>query len=251
MEMMSCAACGAPLTAKNLDRRLGIATCGQCGAMYDLSKGDRPKIDEPEDLFALAEAPRDRALPVPQPPELDVTRNLEGFEASWRWFGAQHVFLLFFAILWNGFLVVWYSIALGIFFQEGLRGDAFMMLVFPLLHVAAGIGVGYAAITGLVNRTTFTVRRGGQITVRHGPIPYWSSPTMRASDVDQLYVTRNVTRSKNGSTTTFALHALGRDGIDNVLVKGMQSAVQARWLERETEDVLAIADRPVEGEHGT
>jgi hypothetical protein len=68
-------------------------------------------------------------------------------ELEVRWFQPKAIFTMFFAIIWCGFLVVWYSIAL----QTPSPGG--FMLWFPLLHVAVGVGLAYWSLAMLLNRT--------------------------------------------------------------------------------------------------
>lgn len=190
-----------------------------------------------EKLAALAEGqPRPR---VPVPERYVVTEVGDTLTVRWRWFEATHLFIFFFAITWDAFLVNWY-------FGLHVRNDL-MHYLFPIAHVAVGIGISYFAITRLVNRTLITASRD-RLTVAHGPLPWVGSGSYARAELDQLFVEPRVSRSKKGATTTYALCAIDRGGRKRTLVKGLPDAAAARWLELALERRLGIVDEPVVGE---
>src|SRR6185503_9809473 len=98
-----------------------------------------------------AQKPDPSAAPeVPIPERYTVSRHGDELSISWRWFKpGQHLFLLFFVIAWDAFLVNWY-------FGAGPGSGDIFFYVFPIAHVAAGIGLTYAVLTGFLNRTYVT-----------------------------------------------------------------------------------------------
>lgn len=84
---------------------------------------------------------------------------------EWRWFRAARLVMIPFAIFWWGFLIAWYSSML----QHPAK--SLMPILFPLLHVGAGVAVVYSILTNLLNRTRIVADDGG-ITVSHGPMPW-------------------------------------------------------------------------------
>jgi hypothetical protein len=235
MEALSCRACGAALQAEDLDRRLAIITCSRCGSIFDLA---RHKARAGADASARPESVERAPAALPQ--GFDLKRSEDSFKISWRWFTAGKLLLIPFAIAWNAFLVGWYDTALS--------SDApWFMVVFPMAHVAAGIAIAWVAVANLVNRSWVTIE-GGTLRVRHGPMPWWPRPTLPARDVEQLYCTRKVRQSKNGTSVTFELRAVTRDHAGQLLLGGLDKLEQALWLEQEIERRLDIRDRPVAGE---
>ncbi len=222
------------MAAGDLDRRLAVATCSHCGAIYDLaSRADRA---EP--------APAPLRAPVALPPRFTLDRRADSLVVRWRWFTPIALFSLFFCIAWNGFLVGWYGLA--------TQGDApavvnIVMLLFPLGHVAVGLGLSYWTLAHLFNHTVVAVQQD-QLTVRHGPIPWLPQPTLATRDIEQLYCTRKVNHGKNGTSVRYALRAVTRDHSGLLLLSGLADLDQALWLEQEIEGLLDLRDRPVAGE---
>ncbi len=258
MRKLSCRSCGAELDAGQLDRRLAIIICSHCGAIFDLARrgGGGVTGDDGEPLAAPegpsaktnndgGETSPERA-PVAMPSRFRIERGSGRLAVRWRWFQWSDLFLLFFAIAWDSFLIGWYS-------MTTVMGDApgpvkLIMLLFPLAHVAVGVGVTYRALAGLLNTTTVQVV-DRTLSVRHFPLPWWPAPTIPVDSLEQLYVSKKVKHGKNTATVTYELRAVTREHNGRLLLGGLQSLDQALWLEQEIELLLGIRDRPVAGEY--
>jgi hypothetical protein len=178
---------------------------------------------------------------VPIPDRFTVARAGDELTVSWRWFKPHHIFMLFFVIAWDAFLVFWYT---GLPSQTG----DWMFFVFPLAHVAAGVGLTYATLTGFLNRT-FVSARFGRLHVRHAPLPWRGNRTLARSDIRQLYVIE-VERSDEGRRTasTWDLCALLETGKELKLVRKLDSHGQGLYLEDVFEQHLGIRDGNVVSE---
>jgi len=239
MQNLSCRACAAPLSANALDRRLAIITCSNCGSIFDLAR----RKDRETALPVPKERP-ERA-PVAMPDSFTVERIGKRMTVRIRWFKLTELMLIPFAIAWNAFLVGWYSAALG---GDGPSGGfGLVFILFPIGHVAVGVGVAYRALANLLNRTIVKVTPV-QLSVNHLPLPWWPIRSVPVREIEQLYVTRKVARGKNGTSVNFELRAVTRQHAAMLLLGGLSSLDQALWLEQELEDVLDIRDRPVAGE---
>ena len=243
MDAMNCPSCASPFTAQGLDRRLGILTCDHCGAVIDLTRSSDRKAAAELDGGGTIE--RKVRGTVPMPDLFKISRGGGSLEIRWRRFQAQTIFILFFAAIWDGFLVLWYSIALSETMPDGV---SFMTVVFPLGHVAAGVLVTYIGLVGLLNTTTVRVD-GVSLTVSHSPLPAWPRANLRSHDIEQLYASRKVTRGKNGTTVTFQVMAVTRTNRAVKLLDNLSSLEQALWVEQEIEALLRIRDRAIDGEH--
>ncbi|MBK8974298.1 MAG: hypothetical protein IPM29_00070 [Planctomycetes bacterium] len=245
MDALKCRACGAALRAEDLDRRLGVVTCGHCGGIFDLTRYERADGAEAGVAARPAEPAVERA-PVALPERFTVDRGAVGFRVSWRWFSPVAWFLLVFAIAWNGFLVGWYAIATG---DVGPGGPMrWVMVLFPLGHVAVGLGIGYFALAKLLNTTGVEVD-AHELRVTHRPLPWRAPPRLPTADVEQLYVVQRVSHGKDGATSTsWDLCAVTRENAALKLIRGLEQLEQALWLEQEIERTLQIRDRPVAGE---
>ncbi len=239
---LSCPDCGRAIPAADVNIGLALAKCSQCHNVFNFGKdlGARP-------ITAVAPM-RD----VPLPAKFRVEELGQELTISWSWYQHGLWFLLFFCIFWDGFLVVWYSVVVGMMFLgQGGPGTGFSILfaVFPLIHVAVGIGLTYAVITGFLNRTKIRVQQG-ELTIRHGPIPSWGNHTVQTFDLSQLYVTEQVSSNRRRYSVTYDLNAIRTDGTKLKLLGNLQELDQALWLEQKLEQHLKIDDEKVPGEVG-
>ena len=176
---------------------------------------------------------------VPIPEKLRIEEFGDELTISWRWFSAAVLFLIPFAIAWNAFLIGWYTMA-GSMPDQMPGAMRLIFLVFPLAHVAVGLGLIYGVVTMLVNRTTVRVRNG-LLEVRHGPIYYPGSRSIPVDDVDQLYCTQQVdSGGKRGPTIKHPLHVQLKSGRTVPLLPGNTDADVARAVEQLVEKHLRI-----------
>lgn len=242
MQALQCKSCGAAMSSTGFDRRLGVVSCDHCGAIFDLTRrADRAQFTG--ELGAIEGTPPPDRAPVALPDRFRIQRlGVNSMVVSWRWFRPTAIFMICFAIGWDSFLFFWYAGALT---QDDI---SWLMVLFPLGHVAAGVGVTYAAIANLLNRTRVICNKT-ELKVRHFPMPWFPRPTIPVQDLEQLYVTRTAKHGKNGTTVTFNLLAVTRNHSGQTLLEGLDSLEQALWLEQEFEGLLDIRDRPVAGEY--
>jgi hypothetical protein len=230
---LACKACGKAIPAADVNIDKAIARCLACNAVFSIAGAAAEERERP-------------TVPMPKRfqvegwgPELTITR---------RWYTHGLWFLLAFCIFWDGFLVVWYAAGIGTIL--GGREASFMgwiMLAFPILHVAVGVLLTYATIGGFVNRTVLRVA-GGELAIWHGPLPWPGQRRLMTSDIRQLYCTQTSHRRKHGSSFTFnvAAQTSGGDKID--LLTGLDELDQALFIEQRVEQHLRIRDERVPGE---
>ncbi|MEW5931665.1 MAG: hypothetical protein AB1941_29705 [Gemmatimonadota bacterium] len=227
---LTCKSCRAPISADDVNLDTGLAKCRACNAVFRFD-------DEPELAGGGFPGVRPR-LEMPR----SLTRDAGGGAVVFRhrWFSWKIVFLTFFCLLWDGFLVFWYAMAFA--------GDAPLIFkLFPVLHLAVGAGLTYYTVAGYVNTTTVTLDRG-HLSVRHGPLPWPGSLDMDTSRCRQLYCEEKVNRGRNGYTYTYHLKAVTSDGGRLKIVSGLDSPDVPLYLEQEMEQHLRIRDEPVAGE---
>ena len=118
-------------------------------ARADAAEGEAQRLRKEVDR--LKKPDPDVEVPeVPIPERFKVVRSANELIVSWRWWKAQFVFLLFFCIAWDAFLLFWYFGAPS--------GGGLIFKIFPIAHVAVGVGLSYYVLTGFVNHTTIAVR---------------------------------------------------------------------------------------------
>jgi hypothetical protein len=232
-EPLQCPACAAPFSPDDLRDVQSVLVCRHCGGMFD-----------PQRL--LGQPRLTRAARRPMPSHLEVERRGDTLTVSWAWWSPLYILLGVFALAWDAFLVVWYSLA----FQaiDDLGAVVSVMFLFPLLHVAVGAGLTYLTIASFFNRTQIVAARHRELSVTHGPFPWYPQPRLPASEVSQLYVLRQEHRSENSTSVSYELRALGRNDKSLLLLRGLADPDVARWLEQEIEETLGIVDSPVAGQ---
>jgi hypothetical protein len=177
---------------------------------------------------------------APKPQSITVELNFDTLNITYRWWSAKYLFLLFFCIAWDSFLVFWYSMV--------SQGAPWIMIVFPIGHVAVGIGLTYYTIAGFINRTVIGV--GQQwLTVTHGPFPWLGNKRIDRIQVRQLYAEEARSQSSRGGTSfSYQLNAILQDNTKLKLLAGLPSPDVARFVEQSIEEYLRIEDQPVIGE---
>lgn len=226
---VACPSCGTLLGPRDVSLDTLAGRCPGCQALVDLRGAVPPPAAAVDDV-----------LPVPLPRGVHLEDRGRDMVIVRRWYSPVYIFLAFFAVMWNAFLVVWYAAAFA--------GDAPLLFkLFPLLHVAAGIGISYATLAGFLNRTTITVERD-HLTVRHAPVPWSGNLDVSTLSLEQLYCTEKVHRGRNGTTVRYGVEAVLKDGRNLKVVTGLDDREQALFIEERMERHLGIPDRRVRSE---
>jgi len=248
--VLTCKRCGARIPARDVNLERLVAKCVVCDAVFAFEEQVRGEVPASPPR-ALAKAP----VALPEGWTLDeddrapfggvgyreaATRPNEALRIRWRWFKARHLGMLGFGAVWSAFLVFWYaSVSAG--------HAPWIFFVFPLLHVAVGIGILYGALAGLINRTTLTVS-DGRLAIAHAPLPWRGARTLDVGEIKQLYCIEEQKRTKSGSTTSYTVKLQRRGGDEIALVKNLDDRSQALFIEYKVEQALGIEDVPVVGE---
>ena len=174
------------------------------------------------------------------PSSVTVNDQGTGLTLSYRWYSPKFIFLIFFCVVWDGFLFFWYSQALS-------TNAPLMMILFPLLHVGVGAGLTYYTLAGFLNRTIVQVSREG-LTIYHTPLPWFGNKRIPVTELAQLYREEVISRGNRGTQTTYQLSAVSKESKKIKLLGGIETADVALFLEQEIEKWLGIKDVKVTGE---
>ena len=179
-------------------------------------------------------------LDVGLPEKLEVHEDGLGLVITRRWFGVSTVLITAFAAVWDGFLFFWYR-------HVPASAPSFFFWL-PLLHVGVDVFITYGALAGWVNRTRIRVARD-LLRVTTRPLPFFNDRTVPSSSLKQLYAKERIrSGGEGGSSASYEVHAILRDGRNMKLVSGLESSEQALFLERKIEKYLGIENLPVRGE---
>ncbi|MEO1628260.1 MAG: hypothetical protein AAFV25_24135, partial [Bacteroidota bacterium] len=180
-------------------------------------------------------------IPFQSEDKLVIDKTPYELNIQFRWFTPVAFFLAFFCVVWDGFLIFWYAM--------GSQSDApIFFYVFPLLHVAVGVGLTYYTICLFMNKTYIKVG-GGELDIRHAPVPWWRGNTqIAANEIEQLYV-KEVKQNKKNGQYNYKLQARLHNGKHiSILNIDQGDSDMMQRLEKEIEDFLQLEDEAVPGE---
>ena len=225
---LQCPSCSSPLSQEHFHSEDGYIKCSYCGALMTLQTQGRGPA-----------AFRERgALALPKGMSLQLTPH--GVEIIRRWFTPAVFFLIPFCVVWDGFLVFWYAATIK-------GGAPLIFKLFPVIHVAIGVGLTCFTVALLVNRTRIN---GGRcdVTCTHAPLPWFGYKKLPGVLIDQLYAKEHISHGKNGPRTEYQLWLVNQNGQhEKICAQGM-TREQALFIEQQLEKALGIKDRAVAGE---
>jgi hypothetical protein len=226
---VQCEKCNAVIVPENLDLLRNLAKCDACGNVFNCAA----------QLNALGDDGSSARDKIPMPKGIRLFRRANGLRILRRWFSAKVFGLLFFCLFWDGFMVVWFSIA--------IKQRIWPMAAFGSIHGLVGVGLTYFTLAGFLNTTTITVING-LLQIRHAPMPVPGNRQIKADSLRQLYTNRIVHHGKNGTSISYELRAQTNDGRDEKVLGNLDSENQSLFIEQEIEEFLGIKDRAVLGE---
>lgn len=227
---LECIKCGESIAAEDINLNRLLAKCSACNAVFSFA----------EQVDASARGVQGVRDPVRLPKGMRDESSRSGLRLVRRWFGPCVIFLAIFCMMWDGFLVFWYSAALK-------EGAPLVMKVAPLVHVLVGLVLSYWVVAGFVNSTVVEVT-GGALRVRHGPLPVPGNRCLSASDIKQLHCRRRVRRTRQSVYYRYDVRVTLTTGKTLALLKGLDTADVALYYEQQIEQFLGIEDEPVAGE---
>lgn len=242
---ISCKRCSALIPAEDVNVGELVAKCASCDAVFDIR----------DQVGGEASDARPRAVvELPKGMRVDRVEGSEteggpyrgasirgGVTLEWRWFQSKHLFIIGFTAIWWAFLVFWYTIAMA--------ADApLIMKIFPIVHIAAGVVMGYISLALWRNTTRVTVD-GDALHIAHQPFRWPGAKSLPVTKIEQLFCTEGVAYTVNERPVPgYNVHIGMRGGAKVDLVKNLAKPEQALYIEQELERCLGITDRPVAGE---
>ena len=246
---ISCPKCSKEIPTADLNMQHMIAKCTSCGEVFNFTEQVRrsPKLAD------ISQEP----LQAPRPEK--VHREHDGFhlKLSWRWYSPIIFFLIPFALFWNFVVCSFVSFSAPLLWgpgrevfnsEEGFPNVFSIFSFFPLFatpHALIGLGLIYYILSLLLNKTTVNLTRS-EVSVHHGPMPWYGAKAVAASDIDQLYAKERV-GGRRGTQVTYEVHMIDRQNTHRKLVSGLDSPEHALYVEQEIEAYLEIENRHVRG----
>jgi hypothetical protein len=115
------------------------------------------------------------------------------------------------------------------------EGFDWMAMVFPICHVAVGVGLTYYVIAGFLNKSTIFLD-DAILAVRHGPVPWLGNRTLETDgilgiEMDYVYSSQD--------QPNFAVSAHAEDGRQVVLLRGLNFK-QAEYIAWQLAHALGV-----------
>lgn len=165
--------------------------------------------------------PRDPSLPVPKGFTVDCDATTLTIVKRWR--TAAVGCLLFFALLWNGFIAFWN------FGVSHAGGIAIVFHLFSIPFVLIGLALLYACAAVLVNKTTISAS-ANVLSVRVGPLPWRGTPDLDPSDLEQIYAQTKTSTSDSGTSTWGVVTARLRGGVRRPIAGTVRKLEEAQFV---------------------
>ncbi len=246
---IACPSCGARIPAEDVDLSTKLAKCVECDEVFSidaqlgappvpLATGPRLPRVPPRGITFERDVPKEDDRPTAFR-ELARARDPGRFVLRRRWLSPMHFGLLFFCIAWDSFLVFWYGIAFS-------TDAPWIMKVFPIAHVAVGVGLTYSVLAGFLNRTTVRIEEG-RLEVRHGPLPWVGNTSLEVAGLRSVYVTSKTTTSSQGRATVKQAVVADTDAAAEVSLLELEDSTQAEFVAAAVAEHLGLPNRALPG----
>ncbi len=119
-------------------------------------------------------------------------------------------------------------------------GFQWIMIVFPICHVAVGVGLTYYVIAGFLNKTEILVTHDS-VHVRHRPVPWWGNRSVPRHEIQEVE-TEFVGMSTQPTYTTAMQMTVSvhHDTGDQIVLLQSLPQRQAEYIAWHLADYLAV-----------
>lgn len=174
--------------------------------------------------------------PASIPEGLDLIESVNLTTIRRVWLSWKIAFLIPFAIVWNGFIFFWYS--------QALKTHApLIMVLFPILHVAVGVGLIYYIVASLVNKTDIECNPMG-VRVRTYPLPWLGNCAVRADEITGLVVRARFASNtdSNQNRVSYCVMYIAPSRKEKKLVGGSTMSEQADFIVQVIKSTLGLPE---------
>lgn len=164
------------------------------------------------------------------PEGLDVVPCMDGVVIQKSWLNWTIAPLALFAIVWDSFLCFWYSKVLE------HPNPPLMAILFPIGHVAVGIGITYFVVASLVNKTVVVITRSS-VKIATGPAPWIGNKEVRSDEITEVIVRE---RSANRGSRKFTVMYADASRKERKLLGGLGESEQAEFVAQMIRETLGL-----------
>ncbi len=165
------------------------------------------------------------------PEGLDLITASHGIVIRKVWRSWKLIPLAFFAVVWDSFLVFWYTQA----FTKS--NPPLLMVLFPIGHVAVGLGLTYYLVAAFMNTTDVTISPGG-VQIKTGPAPWIGNKDVRLEDIRDIVVRE---RSANRGNRIYDVMYADASRKERKLLAWISQADQAEFIAETIRETLGLA----------
>lgn len=164
---LACPRCGRTIAGADIDLERGLGVCRPCGELVPLPGSSALAPASPARLY--------------KPESFRLTERYDGerYEAVLRPNRLKALPALGFCLFWDGFMAVWYAIA--------IFGHVWPMAVFGLLHLGVGVVMTHKTLVALLNTRRFALG-DGHVIWKSSPVPDRGNLKVRIDLVDGFAV---------------------------------------------------------------
>lgn len=174
------------------------------------------------------------------PESITEERGITSTTFTRKHFSSKAFGLLLFCIVWDGFLFFWYF---------GVESESMPLVakLFPIGHIAVGIGLTYYTITLFINKTEINISNG-VMKIRDYPLPLGNSKILNCDDFKQFYVKEKISNNDDSTSVSYILMGIKKDNKLKKIISGLHEKEEGLYLEQEIEKILKIKPENVKGE---
>jgi len=235
--MIIICSCGMQIRSSDMNLENMVAKCRCCDSIIDL----REQLSGSSSIAVPAVTRRQESLPLPS--GWSVTHPQGELVLAWRWFTPQLIFIAFFCVAWDSFLVFLYTTAFT-------QGGPLIMYIFSIAHLAVGVALTYSTLAGFFNKTTVKITRR-ELSVSHGPIPWFNNKSIAVHELTALNIEPSAnadsfnfqSTARWGQSTGMAkyqLNAITNNGKSIPLLTSLNSAEKAAFVKQTLQKELGL-----------
>ena len=164
------------------------------------------------------------------PEGLELINEADGITIRKVWLTWLIAPLAIFALVWDGFLFFWYAQALS------QPNTPFMILFFPIAHIAVGVGITYYVVASLFNKTDVVISLSG-IKVSTYPVPWFGNKEVKREEITDIIVRERI---GNRNRRTYAIMYVDFSRKERKLVASIPESDQAEFIAQTIRDATGI-----------
>ncbi|QDU32741.1 hypothetical protein KS4_07750 [Poriferisphaera corsica] len=226
---IQCENCNKAIPSDDINIEHMIAKCNACDSIFSITD---QLPDTEEGIIQTKHT-------VDKPAFLKIDPHSHSFRMIHRWFNGGAFFFLFFALFWNSIVSIFvYQAIKDIATAQSLSDVDWFLPLFMIPFICVGIGTSYSAITGLFNRTIYSLD-ANQLRVSHGPFPWFGNKRLDPAQIKQFHV------KKSGVTVNdmprYNVFAIMIEGKDQLIAARLAEKSHALYIEQELERQTGIS----------